>query len=487
MSLRAGVPAVAAVVLGCLPSPAAAGTAVLESKPGPRGPAYELTYRAAPRERNDLTVSAGDYFVRVEDTAGLSTGSGCDLQADSGGTVAICPVSRGNAPARLNLGDRDDRARVVTWPYQDVVINGGGGDDELSSAGPAYNFFSGGRGDDVMTGGGDGTLFDEGRRRNGSDTMSAVAQPAANGWSNAWVDYAGRRRPIRANLIRGLNAGEGGERDRLGAGITSIWGGAAADRLLGDGLANQLVGGPGADVLAGRAGDDSLIATSFPRSPDLSSPERVIAGRGADRLFGGPGADFVEGSATANLLSGGRGPDRVVAARGRDRVVDRDGYTDEILCGDGRDRVREDAVDLIRGCERSVSRSRAAVPIRAEGEEYLCGRPTDPPCPQLWAVIDIGCRGTAPPSGTCRGSVRLELDGQPIGAESFSDGNPLVPGFAEVSLPLTEETFTLFENRDPRVTVVVVSKSGGSRRAVSVDIRRLADGYGGWDFPNPLS
>jgi len=103
-----------------------------------------------------------------------------------------------------------------------------------------------------------------------------------------------------------------------------------AERRAGGRRRDRLVGGEEGDRLLGRRGRDRLI------------------GRGGDDcLFGGGGADSLSGGAGEDLLKGGSG---------RDRINARDGERDRVRCGKGRDRAKVDAVDSVKGCERTRRR-----------------------------------------------------------------------------------------------------------------------------------
>ena len=94
-------------------------------------------------------------------------------------------------------------------------------------------------------------------------------------------------------------------------------GGPRADRLRGTAAGERLLGRGGPDVLQGRGGDDCLV--------------------------GGPGRDRLEGGSGRDVLKGGPGKDFIHAV---------DGVAETVRCGPGRDRVRADATDRLRGCER---------------------------------------------------------------------------------------------------------------------------------------
>ena len=102
-------------------------------------------------------------------------------------------------------------------------------------------------------------------------------------------------------------------------------GGRGDDFLAAPASGAILQGGPGEDVLRGARSDDA-----------------IYAGEGSDRLFGAAGPD---------RLVGGRGRDLIVGGPGRDRVNAHDGRRDIVRCGAGRDHVRADRRDRLRGCE----------------------------------------------------------------------------------------------------------------------------------------
>jgi Ca2+-binding RTX toxin-like protein len=109
-------------------------------------------------------------------------------------------------------------------------------------------------------------------------------------------------------------------------------------------------GGPGDDHLSagrnaggrleGDAGDDVLIGGPL--------ADGFVGGPGNDRLVGGRGADLID-------PSGASGRDLILAGPGPDEINSRDSRRDMVRCGTGRDRVRADRQDRLRGCEQ-VSR-----------------------------------------------------------------------------------------------------------------------------------
>jgi hypothetical protein len=460
MSPRVGLPFVLGILLtGCLPATATAGTVALE--PGVSVSDQILTYRAAPGERNDLTVSRGEGLVRVVDAAGVTPGPGCQPEAGNERTVAQCPLEQDPNALWLFLGDRRDRAQVGDFALGGVLLVGGAGDDRLSSGNALAAVFVGGRGSDVMQTGGGETIFDEGSRRNGSDTMSV--KPGAV-YPLVWVDYGSRRRPVRVDLGRGRNDGEAGERDMLGRGIYGVRGGAGADRLVGDGGNNALEGGAGADRLFGRGGHDALAAIAD------QIGTRPLPGTAADRVHGGHGSDFLLGSGGPNVLAGGPGPDEVLAGAGPDVISTRDDAVDDVRCGDGRDRTIEDEYDVRQNCERTASRFANAVPFHLDAWlDETCRGGTGLPCgPPYLAAVSVACPG---PEEGCRGSVRLEVDGQAVATSAFENGPLRAPDSNR--FVINEEVYRLIARRDPRVAVVVLCTGGPGKEEVRMRAPQL--------------
>jgi uncharacterized delta-60 repeat protein len=108
--------------------------------------------------------------------------------------------------------------------------------------------------------------------------------------------------------------------------------GRCSHKLRGTRKRDVLKGTSGSDRLDGRSGNDVLRG--------LGGDDCLIGGSGADRLVGGPGR---------NSYSAGAGDDVVDA---------RNGTRDVVNCGAGRDSVRADRSDRLRGCERVNGRSK---------------------------------------------------------------------------------------------------------------------------------
>jgi hypothetical protein len=105
----------------------------------------------------------------------------------------------------------------------------------------------------------------------------------------------------------------------------------------------------------GGAGEDLLVG-GLPTS-DLDGgpgPDELVGGDGPDRLRGRAGADRITGGRSGDGIVGGRGIDDVFGGADDDRIAVNDGQRDLVRCGPGRDRVRVDSLDMVRGCERVI-------------------------------------------------------------------------------------------------------------------------------------
>jgi Ca2+-binding RTX toxin-like protein len=110
---------------------------------------------------------------------------------------------------------------------------------------------------------------------------------------------------------------------------------AAADTLFGTAVGDLIRGGRGNDKISGLAGDDCLFGQA--------GNDTLSGGAGKDKLDGGPGKD---------KLTGGKGKDTFTAGAGNDTINSKDGVRETVNCGKGRDRVKADKRDKLKGCEK---------------------------------------------------------------------------------------------------------------------------------------
>jgi Ca2+-binding RTX toxin-like protein len=137
-----------------------------------------------------------------------------------------------------------------------------------------------------------------------------------------------------------LTGGEGNDRLNGGEGKDTLEGNNGNDVEDGGNGADKLTGDAGKDRMSGGAGNDTENGGS--------SNDTLSGGAGNDKLSGSTGNDKISGGSGRNTYSGGPGADTISAANGRVEKID---------CGSGRDSVRADRKDKVKGCER-VRRTR---------------------------------------------------------------------------------------------------------------------------------
>jgi Ca2+-binding RTX toxin-like protein len=319
--------AVLAALFLLFPATAAASTVSATAIPGRGVVYYEVTYKAAPGEANDLTASsAPDGIVVTDGGAEITAGEGCaTITAHS----VACTQPDTSAFLRASLGDEEDHFTsegpgfdVNGGPDHDVLDGGqaggtlaGDGGDDLLQGGEHRTSFYGGDGADTMIGTDEDDYFVGGP---GADSIDGRGEYNSGELGGDTVSYEDHDAPITVDLnAPGSPAGAEGEGDSL-TDVESAIGGRGDDTLaatkrvsstgLGSGLGgaggNDLIrGGPGRDTLAGGGGEDS-----------------VRGGGGDDLLKGGPGRDTLIGGSGSNELWSfdARRPER-----------------DSVRCGDG--------------------------------------------------------------------------------------------------------------------------------------------------------
>ena len=207
---------VPAVVLASLALPCAPA---LASSVRVNYPKDALVYRAASGERNRVAITAaksstsqGDRYVTftVSDSVAIQPGTGCERPESGDRRFVECELF-GSAHAVLRLGDRSDRARVLST-FDKVLVDGGLGDDVLIG-GPGNDTLLGGHGTDNLLGG------------RGVDELFARSY--------------GVSRDVTADRLRG---------------------GRDSDLLMGSAGPNLIDPGPGADQVSAGGGRDIVYA-----------------------------------------------------------------------------------------------------------------------------------------------------------------------------------------------------------------------------------
>jgi Ca2+-binding RTX toxin-like protein len=259
-------------------------------------PYGDIVFRAAPGERNRVTVSTlkdpDRKLIAFRDRGALVVARGDCRQIDA--HAAFCPYTVDGPKVRL--GDRGDRADVRTG---EVEVFGGKGADRLNGH-RGRDWLYGGAGDDRVLGGHgwDSVVGGPGRDRveggggtddlgDGEEESEAAHDVLDGGPGRDSVRYGTRRRGVRIDLASPRNE------DRF-VSIERVYGGSGNDVLTGDAGANLLDGQGGADRINGAGGDDFVDGSD-----------------GNDTLYGDEGDDELEGWKGDDQLDGGAGNDKL--------------------------------------------------------------------------------------------------------------------------------------------------------------------------------
>ncbi|MEZ5922864.1 MAG: calcium-binding protein [Hyphomicrobiaceae bacterium] len=209
-----------------------------------------------------IALSAGTYFLEIEDLGNDNTGS--------------YVISAMRDPATLQTGG------VTT-------------DDDSISAGQAGNFVADG-GDDIID---LSALGNDAMGEQGNDTLvgNSLANRLFGGLGNDFILGQGGDDTIFGDAGDDFIVG--------GFGNDELFGGAGNDRLQGEFDNDTLRGGAGDDLLEGGDGGDFLYG-----------------GPGSDRLEGGAGQDFLDSDGGDTVMVGGEDGDFYTVDSASDQVIE---------------------------------------------------------------------------------------------------------------------------------------------------------------------
>jgi RTX calcium-binding nonapeptide repeat (4 copies) len=363
------------LVFGLGPGTDAASAGKVSVAVGPLDPTgavtWAVSFAADAGEANAVSTFYDAAGVTIRDDGALITSAeGCVRRSEREVSCLFPPKVR-SARFEIATADGADAVAItgVGPNFVPISIDGGAGDDTLAG-GVMPDNLTGGDGNDVMlgldgsddlrggpgkdrfeAGPGDDRLFDA--ERSGGFAREELLD---GGDGRDLVDYGQRTRPVRVDLTRPGQAGEGGERDQLRS-IENVNGGEGGDRLFGTGAANNIDGNEGRDLIRGRAG------------PDL-----LNGGNGADRIYGGAGRDDIEADDEPDKAS-----DRLSCGRGRD-VASAPRRND--LVGASCERVSLGGDQLIRAHPVRLTRRSASFRIYCPGPDDYDPFIDEPdPCP----------------------------------------------------------------------------------------------------------
>ncbi len=230
-------------------------------------------------------------------------------------------------------------------PTSGVNLDGGGGDDILSSGdgndtligGTGNDELDGGGGNDTLTGGPGNDTIEGGP---GNDTIDGNnGNDIINGGDDNDKIAGGKGK----DTITGgkgkdtITGGKGNDRLNGGDGNDTLNGGSGNDKLNGDADKDTLTGGTGKDTLSGGSGNDNLNGgDGNDKLNGGGDNDRLAGGKGKDTLTGGAGKDTLVGGAGNDQLNGGDGNDKLNGGGDNDRLAGGKGK-DTLTGGAGRD------------------------------------------------------------------------------------------------------------------------------------------------------
>jgi Ca2+-binding RTX toxin-like protein len=158
-------------------------------------------------------------------------------------------------------------------------------------------------------------------------------------------------------------AGQQGSTQHAGGDDDLICGTIGPDRIFAGGGNDSVSAGPGHDVVHGGTGADQLNGdTNSDVLYGEGGADKIDGQAGDDVLYGGAGNDILWGEDGGDYLNGGPGVDRYLGGYGNDLINSRDGLTEHVYCGEGKDTVQADLRDIVSpDCEKVV---RKPAPVR---------------------------------------------------------------------------------------------------------------------------
>lgn len=239
--------------------------------------------------------------------------------SDLGNSILDRMIGNGGDDVLSNAGGEGTGG---PWPSSTPLIDGGPGDDVLSSGtedaqlvgGPGNDQLFGGPddfdtlqgdagNDELHGGGGEDTL-------NGGSGFDILSGDGGNDQLNGgddldWAEYIAAPAPVTATLPSGTAVGGDG------SGATDTY--VAIERIGGSAQNDVLTGDGGDNIVNGRGGNDTIALGA---GNDLSR-----GGDGVDTIRGEDGNDGISGDAGADSLSGGEGNDSISDGSGNDLVL----------------------------------------------------------------------------------------------------------------------------------------------------------------------
>jgi Ca2+-binding RTX toxin-like protein len=278
---------------------------------------HMLTFTAAPNVANDVSIEQGATGRKylVTDAVGIQAGTGCVAVSE---TSVLCT---GDASfVDVFVRDLADRVSIATINSGFITIEGGGGNDTITSRSAAD--LIGGGGNDSLT----GSNFRDGLSGGtGNDQLNAMAG----------TDY------LSGGLgVDSIDGGNGPDIATYSERLEDV-------HISSDGIADDGAPGEGdnvinAEYLMGGQGNDTIVTSS------------VAAGNGGndDLSFSAGASGTLSGGAGNDTLTAGSAFSFLRGQQGDDTLMSMNGHGDSDICNSGTDSVNADATDSVAAdCE----------------------------------------------------------------------------------------------------------------------------------------
>ena len=325
----------------------------------------------AGNQANDVVVSRSGSAVTFVDAAGLTEAS-TECAATVANTVVCTAPGTGVRTVRLVLAGADDKADASGADNTILELEGGPGEDRLTSGprggrltggtendtltgGPGFDTLDGGEGADDLAGQGapddltGGPGADDLHGGDGDDRFTGGAGPDVLDGGGQPADTCGDRVDYEATtnaivlVLDDLPNDTTGDGDTL-TGMESVEAGSGSDSITGNDRPNCFSGGAGDDTLQGRGGNDQIGGAAGTDSFDGGAGDDYLAGDTTDAAdpgevyIGGDGVDHV--SYPTVLCAAG-----ITTCKPRDLTITLDGQADDGAPGEG-DNVGADVEDV---------------------------------------------------------------------------------------------------------------------------------------------
>ncbi|MBM2617131.1 hypothetical protein JIG36_16380 [Actinoplanes sp. LDG1-06] len=365
---RTGVVLMATAGAGAVALPAQAATtgvvSIVESQ--------VVKYVAGSGRANQVVITMTGNTMTVDDVFPIKAGAGCrTVQGDS--TKVTCTPTGGRPViwSRTYLGDGNDT--YVNNSVRGATVDGGAGNDRITSNATSDNIL-GGAGNDAIWGNGGNDRIDGGP---GNDAISG------GDYDDILFGGSGNDRIYGGNGMDQLTGGPGNDLEDAGNDNDKIynWTQYAAGTD-----SDTFIGGGGMDIVQytsrklpvsvdfdGVVGDDG---TPGERDTFSTSIEGVVGGEGNDRLIGGPSNDALYGRGGNDVIAGGAGNDVIEGGNGRDYLSG--GSGNDNLRGDDPYNAPKFADQIFGGPDRdlvSYQNYQQGVRVDLDGSPGNDGRP----------------------------------------------------------------------------------------------------------------